>query len=143
RLPAPLLDALSSGVWKGKLRYSRSPDITAGWSGQIQLARAEIPLPGIAEPLRVRTATARLDGAKLWVDKIVARIGDVEIAGDYRYEPGALHPHRFRLAIPRIDAAELELLLAPTLRRKQGFLARTLGFGRAEVPKWLAQRFAD
>ena len=143
RLPAPLLQALSSGVWKGKLHYRRGPDIQEGWSGQIQLAKAEIPLPGLAEPLRVRSATARLDGAKLWVDKMVARVGPADIAGDYRYEPGAVRPHRFRLTIPAIDAAELERLLMPTLRRNQGFLARTLGIGKTGIPDWLAQRFMD
>jgi hypothetical protein len=143
RLPAPLLQALSSGVWKGKLRYRRAPDIQEGWSGQVQLAKAEIALPGLAEPLRLRSATARLDGAKLWVDKMVARLGTADIAGDYRYEPGAVRPHRFRLTIPVIDAAEMERLLMPTLRRDQGFLARTLGIGKAEIPGWLAERFMD
>jgi hypothetical protein len=143
RLPAPLLEALSSGVWRGKLRYRRGPSIAEGWSGQIQLARAEIALPGLAQPLRVRSAAARLDGAKLWVDKLVGRVGATELSGDYRYEPKAAHPHRFRLIIPAIDAAGLERLLMPTLRRERGFLARTLGFGRPEIPAWLATRFMD
>jgi hypothetical protein len=143
RLPAPLLEALRSGVWKGKLRYRRGPDIEEGWSGQIQLAKAEIPLPGLADPLRVRSATARLDGPRLWVDKMVARVGAADLAGDYRYEPGAIHPHRFRLTIPEIEASELERLLMPTLRRNQGFLARTLGIGKSEIPAWLAERFMD
>lgn len=143
RLPAPLLEALSSGVWTGKLRYRRGPEIEAGWSGQVQLAKAEIALPGLAAPLRVRTATARLDGARLWVDKMIARVGEADVAGDYRYEPGAVHPHRFRLTIPELDASELERLLMPTLRRDQGFLARTLGIGKPEIPDWLATRFMD
>jgi len=86
---------------------------------------------------------ARLDGARLWVDRMVARVGEVDLAGDYRYEPGALRPHRFRLTIPQIDASELERLLLPTLRRDQGFLARTLGIGKSEIPNWLAARFMD
>ena len=147
RLPAPLLEALSAGVWKGALRYHRGPqsgDSNGGnWSGQVQLSQAEFPLPGLAEPLHVRSATARLDGAKLWVDKMVAQVGDVDLQGDYRYEPGALHPHRFRLTIPAIDAAELERLLLPTLQRNRGFLERTLGIGKTEVPDWLATRFMD
>lgn len=143
RLPAPVLQAITSGVWSGNLRYQRGPGIEEGWSGQVQLSRVEIPLPGLAEPLHVRGAVARLDGAKLWVDKIVARAGAAEVSGDYRYEPGAPRPHRFRLTVPRIDAAALERLLMPTLRRDQGFFARTLGFGKPEVPQWLATRFMD
>ena len=143
RLPAPLLEALNSGSWKGKLRYQGGPHVAEGWSGEIQLAKAEIALPGLADPLRVRSAAARLDGAKLWVDKMIARMGEIDLAGDYRYEPGAVHPHRFRLTIPEIDASELERLLMPTLRRNQGFLARTLGIGKPEIPDWLATRFMD
>jgi hypothetical protein len=148
RLPAPLLAALSAGVWKGALRYHRAPqsrdsNAAEGWSGQIQLSQAEIPLPGLAEPLHVKSATARLDGAKLWVDKMVARVGGVDLQGEYRYEPGAIRPHRFRLNIPAIEGAELERLLLPTLRRNQGFLERTLGIGKTAVPEWLATRFMD
>jgi hypothetical protein len=145
RLPAPLLEALSAGVWKGALRYHRDSKGAGsqGWSGQIQLSQAEIPIPGLAEPLRVKSATARLDGAKLWVDKMVARVGAVDLQGEYRYEPDAIHPHRFRLTIPAVDAAELERLLMPTLRRDQGFLSRTLGIGKTELPDWLATRFMD
>ena len=157
RLPAPLLEALSAGVWKGALRYhhQQSRDssldregaaalpVSEGWSGEIQLNQAEIPIPGLAEPLHVKSATARLDGARLWVDKMVARVGEVDLQGEYRYEPGAARPHRFRLNIPSIDAAELERLLLPTLRRDQGFLERTLGIGKTEVPGWLAARFMD
>ncbi len=143
RLPAPLLQSLASGVWKGELRYRRGPNIEEGWSGQVQLSRAEIPLLGLAEPLRVRSAIAHIDGAKLRVDKIVARVGAADLVGDYHYEPGAVRPHRFRLTIPKIDGAELERLLLPTLRRNQGFLARTLGIGKPEVPDWLANRFMD
>ncbi len=150
RLPTPLLEALSAGVWKGALRYHhalRSGEshgaVSEGWSGQIQLSQAEIPLPGLAEPLHVKSASARLDGAKLWVDKMVARVGTVDLQGEYRYEPGAIHPHRFRLIIPEIDAAELERLLMPTLRRNEGFFERTLGIGKAEVPDWLTTRYID
>jgi hypothetical protein len=150
RLPAPLLEALSAGVWKGSLRYRRAQPsrdnegaVAEGWSGQIQLNQAEIPLPGLSVPLHVKSASARLDGAKLWVDKMIARVGAVEVQGDYRYEPGAVRPHRFRLTIPEIDAAELERLLMPTLRRDQGFFARTLGIGKAEIPAWMAARSMD
>jgi len=74
---------------------------------------------------------------------MVARIGAIELQGDYRYEPGAVRPHRFRMILPEADAAELERLLAPSLRRDRGFLARTLGIGKPEIPDWLTQRFMD
>ena len=143
RLATPLLQSLTAGVWKGDLRYRRGPNINEGWSGQVQLNRAVIPIPGLAEPLHVRSSVAVLDGAKLRVDKIVARVGAADVTGEYHYEPGALRPHRFRLVIPAIDGLELQRLLTPTLRRDQNFFARTLGIGKPEVPDWLAKRFMD
>jgi hypothetical protein len=47
------------------------------------------------------------------------------------------------LVVPKADAGELERLLMPALRRDQGFLARTLGIGKPEIPDWMAQRFVD
>jgi hypothetical protein len=49
---------------------------------------------------------------------------------------------RFRLTIPVIDAPNWSVC-SPTLRRNQGFLSRTLGIGKTEVPDWLATRFMD
>jgi hypothetical protein len=70
-------------------------------------------------------------------------LGALALTGDYRYEAAALRPHKFHLAIPRADAAELERILAPSLIRERGFIARTLRLSAPPVPDWLKNRRAD
>ncbi|MBI1788816.1 MAG: hypothetical protein HYR60_14855 [Acidobacteria bacterium] len=137
--PAPLLDSLSAGAWKGRLRYQSEK----GWSGQVELREVETAIPGIAGPVLIGTAAAQIQGARLVVDKIEASAGGIDFSGDYRYEPGAARPHRFRLVVPEMDAMDLERLWLPALQRREGFLKRTLGLGRAKLPDWLAARRAE
>ena len=72
-----------------------------------------------------------------------ARAGELDIAGDYRYQPLEKHPHQFNLVIPEAPAAEIERLLLPSLRREQGFLARTLRFKPSPPPDWIRDRHAE
>ena len=67
----------------------REPSPRAG-AARFNSIKPRFPIPGLAEPLLVKSATARLDGARLWVDKMVARVGTVDLQGEYRYEPEAL-----------------------------------------------------
>lgn len=133
----PILEQVQTGVWKGKLRYQREPGSPGEWSGAFQLEHADIPLPGLAEPLSLQTAYAKLDGARVALEKIQLSVGDVTVRADYHYEPGALRPHRVRISTASLDAAELERLLMPSLTRNRGLIARTFGFGRAPAPEWL------
>jgi hypothetical protein len=139
----PMLDQVESGVWKGKLRYQREPGSTGEWSGAFQLEDADIPLPGIAEPLRVQSAHAAIQGARVALERIHASVGDLSAEADYHYEPGAARPHRVRISLASLDAAELERLMMPTLKRDRGLLARALGFAPAPAPDWLRDRRVD
>jgi hypothetical protein len=139
----PMLEQVESGIWKGKLRYQRETGSTGEWSGAFQLADADIPLPGIAEPLRVQSASAAIHGARVALEKIHATVGDLSAQADYSYEPGASRPHRVRISLASLDAGELERLLIPTLKRDRGLLARAFGFGPAPAPDWLRDRRVD
>jgi hypothetical protein len=44
------------------------------------------------------------------------------------------------LNIPELQLAELESLMMPTLRRSEGFLARTFRLRKETLPKWLLDR---
>ncbi len=77
------------------------------------------------------------------IARIRGHAGPVDFTGDYRYEPDAGRPHRLRLRIPRLQLAELENLMLPTLRRQEGFLARTFGLRNRRPPKWLDDRQVD
>lgn len=136
----PWLEQIASGEWSGQLRYHYEPART-GWSGQLQLTDAPVPVQGLADPLQLVSARAQIDGQRLVLDQIKARAGNTSFTGEYRYEPGAARPHRVRLQAAEVDAAGLETEFLPTLRRSSSIFARALG--RAPVPDWLKQRTVE
>ena len=154
----PWLEQVRSGQWSGQLHYHRGPagsgpaasravppargsppaSPASGWTGRLELQDAEIPIPGIADPVLLASAHAQIDGARVVLDQLDAAAGKVSFSGEYRYEPGAGRHHRLRLRIEDVDAADLEAELMPTLRRSPGLLARALG--RGGLPDWLKER---
>lgn len=139
----PILEEVQSGTWKGTVRYDRQPGAAGEWSGSFQLENATLPLPGFAEPLVVHAAHARLDGARVTLEKARISAGHFTVLADYHYEPGALRPHRVHISAADLDTGELEALLEPTLRRNRGLIARALGLGRAPIPEWLRNERVD
>ncbi len=139
----PVLDQLQSGIWKGALQYERAAGAPGEWSGMFQLENAALPLPGLAEPMLVHSAHARLEGVRVSMDKARISAGNLKALVDYHYEPGAVRPHRVRISAANLDAAELETLLLPTLQRNRGIIARALGLGRVPVPEWLHDQRVD
>jgi len=135
----PWLEQVASGEFAGQLHYHWQTD-RAGWTGRLQLSDAQIPLPGLADPLQVASARAQIDGARVVLDQIDALAGKVAVTGEYRYEPREARPHRLRLRVAELDAADLETELMPTLRHT-GLLDRALG--RTTVPDWLKTRAID
>ena len=135
----PWLEQVASGEFAGQLHYHWQTD-RAGWTGRLQLSDAQIPLPGLADPLQVASARAQIDGARVVLDQIDALAGTVAVTGEYRYEPREARPHRLRLRVAELDAAGLETELMPTLRHT-GLLDRALG--RTTVPDWLKTRAID
>ena len=134
----PVLEQTAQGSWRGWARY-RSGE----WSGEYDLQNARIAVEGLAEPLRIQSASVRLSGKYASVSRLRARAGSIAFTGDYQWESDAVRPHRFNIVIPAADAAEVARLLAPTLTRSQGFLARTLGLAPAPAPDWLKKLRAD
>jgi hypothetical protein len=131
----------SAASSRGSAGAAGSPGSKAGWSGRLELHDAEIPVPGLADPVQLASAHAQIDGARVVLDRIEAQAGKVAFTGDYSYEPATQRPHRLRLRVDNLDAAELEAELMPTLRRNPGLLARALG--RASLPAWLVDRQLD
>jgi hypothetical protein len=143
----PWLEQFSSGRWSGQLWYHHAvgqalPPANSkfrdAWTGNLEISDAEVKVPGLAHPLTIASARVGIDGHRLAVEKLAAQAGKIAFTGDYRYEPGTLHPHRLRVRAGHINAAELETELMPTLRRGSSLLARALG--RSNVPDWLRQR---
>src|SRR5258706_2191205 len=139
----PMLDRTPQGKWRGWARYRASQETTAGeWAGEYELQNARIAIEGLADPVRVQSAAVVLNGARVSVSKMRAKVGDIAFTGEYRWEPAAIWPHKFRIEIPRADSAEVERLWAPVLDRSRGFIARTL-LGSAPLPAWFKARRAD
>jgi len=136
----PWLEQVRSGEWSGQLQYHYGPE-RSQWTGNLELRDAEIPVPGLADPVQLATAHAQIDGARVVLDHIDALAGKSAFTGSYTYEPGAARPHRLRLRATALDAAELEAEWMPTLRRSAGIFARALG--RSSLPDWLQQRAVD
>jgi hypothetical protein len=136
----PLLEQVRSGQWSGELHYHYGVDLS-GWSGRLAIDDADIPVPGLADPLHLTSANAQIEGARVVLDHIQAQVGTNEFSGSYTYEPGAARPHRVRLRAAKLDATALEAEWMPTLRRDRGLLARALG--RSNLPDWLKQRDVD
>jgi hypothetical protein len=139
----PVLEHASEGTWRGSARYHWTPPGAGEWSGTYELQNARVPLDGLAEPVRIQSATVNLNGTRALVSRLRASAGAIAFTGDYRWEPGAARPHRFHIAVAEADAAELARLWAPTLRRERGFLARTLRLGTAPLPDWLKSGRGD
>lgn len=137
----PWLEQVRSGKWSGRLSYAYGAE--GGWTGRLRLTEAEFPLAGLAEPLQVASANAEIRGARVVLTRIRAQVGKVRLQGEYRYEPSVARHHRFRLSIPEVDAAELERVFYPTLRRSRSLLSRALNLGRAPLPQWLEDRHME
>jgi hypothetical protein len=138
--PIPLLENLRQGSWRGSIAYERRDDLPGVWSGQYDLQNTVVEIPGLATPIRFATASVEIKDGQIQITRIHARAGAVTLEGDYRYDPAAGRPHRVRLNIPELQLSELESLMLPTLRRSEGFLARTFRLSKETLPKWLLDR---
>ncbi len=138
--PIPLLEQLRQGTWRGWIAFERNEDSPAVWSGEYELQNAVIDIPGLASPIRLVSASVEMREGLIQINRISAHAGTLNLEGDYRYDPAAGRPHRIRVNIPELQLAGLEGLMMPTLRRNEGFLARTFRLRREPLPKWLADR---
>jgi hypothetical protein len=129
----PLISGLAEGQWSGDLRFAQQI-----WSGNFELTKALVDFPGFSERI-VLSAEGRLDGPKVALQRMHASAGGIEAQGEYRYEPGAARPHRFRLTVADLDTAALEKLAMPALSHKGGIFS----FGKTAPPDWLKQLRAD
>ncbi len=140
---APLFETLKDGRWRGTLRYRREDAEPGVWTGMFDLQDASVNIPGLAEPVLLSSASVKMNGHKISVDKIRGKTSKLPFQGEYRYEPDSPRPHRFAVSVDEAALARVEEILMPTLRRRQGFLARTLRFSAPPSPDWLKNRRAE
>ena len=141
--PIPLLDKFRQGTWKGWIAFDRLGDHPGVWSGEYDLQNAIMEIPGVAAPLRFTSASVEMKNGGIHIDRIRAHAGALKLEGEYRYDPDAGRPHRIRIKVAELQLAEIERLMLPTLRRNEGFLARTFRLRKDTLPKWLQEREVD
>jgi hypothetical protein len=136
----PVLEACRQGTWRGWVNYVRDGEDDA-WSGAFELRGARIHVDGLAEPLRVSSASVEVDGPKVSVTQIRGHAGDIPFRAEYRHDRAG-RPHRLKLDIAEADVATLESLFLPSLRSDAGFLAR-FHLRSPRPPEWLRSRNID
>jgi hypothetical protein len=143
--PLPLLALCRGGKAAGTLEFRHEPQTTlpSRWSGQLTLSETSLAVEGFAEPLEISSALLRFNGGQWQLEKGRGAWGKLETAGSAQFNPQDRYPLHVSLETPAAGAAELEALLAPALGRPRGFLERTLRFGGAQPPGWLAGRRAS
>ena len=142
---APLLGLATAGVWSGSLRYASAAAsglAPAGWTGDIHLKDTDIPFEAFAQPIHVLEADATIDNEGAVLKRMSLTVGGIAATGEYRYETGATHPHRFRVVLQSTGAEDLEAVLTPTLRRAS-ILTYAFNFGRVPEPDWLRNMHAE
>lgn len=134
----PLFPALRGGLISGQLRYKSIPPAPAAWTGDFQLAKADLSPPGLALPVHDITARVLLNGDDVTVPRFSGAIASTRFTGDYRYRAGAARTERLSIQAAAADLSQLEKLLSPALG-PQDFFSR-FRFGHRSLPAWLAGR---
>jgi hypothetical protein len=127
-LRAEWVEDLTAGQLRGTLAVSQAGLEALQWVGQLELRNAELPLPELAQPVKVAAASVVWQHERLAMPALRASAGGVSWSGSYRYEAGAARPHRVALEMDAVELADLERLLGPAWRGS-GILSRALGMG--------------
>ena len=133
----PLLSQATSGTWRGDLCYDGD-----AWSGDVNLANADIPFEAFAAPLHIVSADGTVGSAGLSLKRVSLSLGGIAAQGEYRYETGSPRPHKFKITVAEASGPAIEKLLMPALRRGN-FLTYAFNFGRVPQPDWLRNMRAD
>jgi hypothetical protein len=137
-----LLKNVKEGEWRGNLRYAHPARKPGEWTGDYELVNTRVDVDGLAAPVAIASATVNATANQVKVSKIRAAAGEISFTGDYAWNSEADVPHTFHLQVPAVQAADLEMLLLPTLTRQTGVLNRTLRT-TPPPPAWMAERKAE
>jgi hypothetical protein len=133
----PVLGGLQQGTWKGALRYQRSGSEEGAWTGDFDVRDATVDVDGLAEPVRLASASISVNARRIAVTRMRGRAGEIRFTGEYRSEPA--RPDRLMIEIPEAGIVDMERLLLPSLQRRQGILAR-FRLRTTPAPEWLRGR---
>jgi hypothetical protein len=83
--PVPPDLAANRGMWRGTLHY-RFAGGEPIWTGDYSVENTRILIDGIADPIRVQSASVSAAPQRLAVTRIKASAGDVAFTGEYRFD---------------------------------------------------------
>lgn len=130
----PAMEIWRAGDWSGDLRYTRGGD-EEGWRGHLRIRETALSDPALAGPAEIDQIETDVSGRRATLEGA---------AGGVPFRASVQPGKPLTLAIPELDAAVLEELLAPALRwRRPSLLARTLRLRGQPTPAWLARRNLD
>ncbi|MBK7930898.1 MAG: AsmA family protein [Bryobacterales bacterium] len=136
----PLLNRGGAGRWVGTLRLRAPADGAPEWTAEGEVRGMKLAVPGLAAELLVERAAVKWGAGELAVSGLTGKLGAVELSASFRERGGARRTQELNVRMEKVQAAELERLLLPALRRRSGFLVRTLGIGADELPEWMRGR---
>lgn len=125
-LRAEWVEDLIAGQIRGALTVAQIGMEVPQWKGQLELRNAELGVPELALPVKIAAASVVWQQERLVIPALKASAGGMSWAGSYRYELGAVRPHRLLIDADVIEMADLERLLGPVWKGK-GFFSRAMG----------------
>ncbi|MEP7363931.1 MAG: hypothetical protein ABI972_11800, partial [Acidobacteriota bacterium] len=136
----PLLNRGGVGRWIGTLLLTTGADGTPVWHADGEVRGMKLAVPGLAAELELERALLRWSPQELAVSSLTGRIAGISLTATFHELAGLNRTQILVLNIAKARASDLEELLLPALRRRSGFLVRTLGIGANELPEWMSGR---
>ncbi len=125
----PALTTFSGGDWTGDILFRGTPDEET-WTGKVEIRGATLELPGLASPVAVTRASMDTSSSDIRLEGT---------AGGIAFGARRRTGKPLELSFAELDAVALEKILAPTLGRRPGLIARTLR-RTVPVPDWITER---
>ena len=138
--PVPWLSTWKDGSWGGVLAFSPVSGEDQPWQGRLDFKNMQARIPDLAAPLVLHLGSLEMTQSRMRLVMQDAQIGALHWSGEYREDP---KHGTFSLRTAAASISEIESILEPLLQRKRSFLARTLAFGKAKIPEWVAARKVD
>ncbi len=136
----PWLSNWKNGTWSGKMSLPFASGEEQQWQGHVNVRNMLVKIPDLSVPIQLNQAAVDFGPGRTRLVTQNALAGTTRWSGEFRSDEkhGVLS-----VRIPTVSVAGLEAMLEPLLQRKRSFLARTLAFGKAKVPEWVAARRVD
>jgi hypothetical protein len=119
------------------LRYEAG---TGGWQGEGDLLNADLAVEGLPAKVHLDSARVRMEGAKFSLSRIAGRVDDIDLRGEFQYDPAAAIQSQLQVQLGDVSLEALSGWLSSATERERGVVSRTLGLSGGAAPDWVAAR---